>query len=554
MAQKTNLVSVFYPYPFIIFVIWLITYFICQIAFEQKLGWDEISYLTTARGIAENFDFSGRSNTILGLIKYPFPQSNHHYPVYSTYLAVFFKLFGVSLDVAYFSTWFACLITCLFIYFTLLLLTENKLLSFVFGISFLFLPRIVNYCDTAMMEVPGAALVSVLIFFVFKLLSKDKVNPFIMAAFAMWLYFYKSLFIGILVGFIVLIYALFNKKLTGFKSESKFSFPVCLMSYIGTVFLTYFVFTKFVFLPLAPMMNFNRRTEAPEGTYADFAGGFFNNVFESININLTSFYNTVILNYFPYNIIYYPAADAFYTAIPACFELAIYFLSFFYLIVFSYFIWTKFNPVQRIFIIFTCASIIVYNAIYIVIVGGGVGLISRYNLIYVPLVMISLGILFHVNHNFFNTVFSKHKKRIFFLILSFIFIVYLPFYSSALLVTKWDKNIYYDIAHKSSEVVKKYIGNSNPMFVYFTVGTHTTWDLFPTKVILMEAINKQIKELNIKLPKPIEYLFLTPNNTLFKENQELILKGLPIINNMYTLQGVDIENKIVVYRYNPNHG
>ena len=90
------------------------------------------------------------------------------------------------------------------------------------------------------------------------------------------------------------------------------------------------------------------------------------------------------------------------------------------------------------------------------------------------------------------------------------------------------------------------------MFVYFTIGTHTTWDSFPTRVVLMEATNEQIKKLNLKLPKPIEYLFLNPNNNLFKLNQDLILKGQPIIDNWYTLYGIDPEDKIVVYKFRPN--
>ena len=100
-------------------------------------------------------------------------------------------------------------------------------------------------------------------------------------------------------------------------------------------------------------------------------------------------------------------------------------------------------------------------------------------------------------------------------------------------------------------MVKKFTNNSNPMFVYFTVGTHTTWDSFPTRIVYMEVTNEQIKKINLQLPKPIEYLFLHPGNNLFKINQELILKGQPIIDNWYTFQGVDPENKFVVYKYNP---
>ena len=106
----------------LIFLIWIITYFLYSVIWEQKIGWDETSYLAVARGIAENLDFSSRFNTVLGLIKFPFPQHNHHYPIYSIYLAIFFKLFGVSLPVAYFSTWLAALVACIFIYLLIIYL------------------------------------------------------------------------------------------------------------------------------------------------------------------------------------------------------------------------------------------------------------------------------------------------------------------------------------------------------------------------------------------------------------------------------------------------
>lgn len=535
------------PYLLFIFFIWLFTYIVCQIAFEQKLGWDEISYLTTARGIAEHFDFSGRSHSIMGLIKYPFPQNTHHYPVYSTYLAIFFKLFGVSLQVAYFSTWFACLIACIFIYFTLVLLTGgNRKLAFFFGLSFLFLPKITDYCDSAMMEVPGAALLSVIVFVISRDILKGRVNPFLLAVFALLLFFYKSLFIGILFSFTVLILSMHSMKFTR-------SNILDLSLFLGTFAFLNVIFTKFIFLPMSPMFNFDPKTEAPEGTYADFLGGFLNDTAFNLTDNYRAFYDTVIKSYYPINTIFTPQSDAVFFMIPAWIELAIYYLAVFYVIVFAIMLWKKLAQGQRIFILFSMTSILSFNFIYISIVGGGVGLISRYNLIYVPLIMISLGCLLSANYEYFKPFLSEHKKGLYFVAVSFILIVYVTFHYSVDLIVKWNKDVYHNIAHKNSEVVKKFIGNSNPMFVYFTVGTHTTWDMFPTRVVLMEATNDQIKKLNLKLPKPIEYLFLNPKNNLFRINQDLILKGQPIIDNWYTLHDIDSGNKIVVYKFNPNH-
>lgn len=533
-------------YPILIFIIWLLTYIIYQIAFEQKLGWDEIAYLTVARGIVENFDFSSRTNTVMGLIKYAFPQHNHHYPLYSIYLAIFFKFFGTSLKVAYFSTWLSALVACLFIYFTLSIITqEDYLFSFILAVSFLFFPRITSYCDTAMMEIPGCALISFVSFLVFRDLSKGKLNPFLIAIGALWLFFFKSLFIGIIFGFFVLIVLAYNWIL-----KSKVSLTRSLFSYSGTVVLLYFIFTKFIFLPLAPMMNFFPEQETPEGTYADFAGGFFHNPPGNLQHHIANFFQSVIFRYYPYIINFSPGNDAYYAAIPAWYELAIYFLTFFYVIVFLFLLWKKLLPIQKIFVLFTIISIGALNLAWMVVAGGGIGLYSRYNLVYVPLLLISSGIILKECLNYFGQFFLDYRAGSYFILLSFLVLVYLPFYWSSSLVSNWDKNVYHDIAHKNSEIVRKFTQGSNPMFIYFNVGQHTTWDLFPTKVVLMEATNKQIKEINKKLPKPIEFLFLTPKNNLFQENKDLILKTKPIIDNLYAFYNVDLENQVVVYKLN----
>ena len=65
-----------------IFLIWLITYIICTIVWEQRIGLDETSYLSTAKGISESFDFNSRFFTVLGILKYGFPHHTHHYPLY----------------------------------------------------------------------------------------------------------------------------------------------------------------------------------------------------------------------------------------------------------------------------------------------------------------------------------------------------------------------------------------------------------------------------------------------------------------------------------------
>ena len=527
-------------YLVLITVIWLIVYIICQLLFEQKLGWDEVSYLTAARGIAEDFDFSSRTTTVMGLIKYAFPQHTHHYPLLSIYYAIFFKLFGVSLKVAYFATWFSGLITCIFVFLILLIMLEdNKFLSFILAISFLFLPRIINQCDSAMMEIPGCALISLLTFFVFRDLLKGKLNPVLLAIAAMWLYFYKSLFLGIIVGFLALILITYSSSLIYLN----------FLIYIGGITILYFIFTKFVFLPLAPMMNFHTRQEGLEGPYADFAGGFFSDVFGNIKINLIDFYNKVICRYFPINFIIHPEQEKFYTFSPDWHELGIYLLVFFYVVIFSIFLWSKLKSLQKAFILFTVTSITAFNIIFILISTASINLLCRYNLIYLPLLLISFGIILYENLEILKPFVLKYGKASYYLILSFLSILYIPYYISSSILKIRTNDVYHNFAHLNSEIVKNIVGNSSPKFIYFNTGTHTTWDLYPTRVILMEATNEQIKKLNLKLPTPIEYLFLNFNDNLFKINKDLILKGLPIIDNYYTLHRVDPENHIVVYRF-----
>ena len=534
-----------YLYILLITLIWLITYIICSIAWKQNIGWDETSYLSTAKGIAQDFDFSSRFNSVLGLIKYSFPQHTHHYPVYSTYLAIFFKLFGVSLNVAYFSTWLAGLVACVFIYLIMLLLTENdKLFSFFIAVSFLFLPRIINYCDTAMMEIPGCALIMIFSYFVFKDISKNKLNPFLLAIASLWLYFYKSLFIGAVIGFIFLILIAYKLKSINLVLKNKLSFPQSLGIYFGTVSVIYIIFTKFVFLPLAPMMTFHPR-QIQEGTYADFAGGFFHNPINNALLNMKSFFQNVISHFYPsFPVFLYPGEEGYYIPSANWCELGLFFLVFVYVIIFSFLAWRNLSSLNKVFTLFTVISIVSFNLIFILLATSCVGLCCRYNMIYTPLLLILASI--HLRE-----FLLKDKIRAYIVILTFLVLVYVPFFISEIKVGEWSKGYYSDIARKNTQVVSNVLGDSKPMFIYFNNGIHTIWVSYPTRTIIYEATNALLKQINLKLSKPIEYLFLQPENILFKENEDSILKGEPIIDHTYTFHSVDTENKVVIYKYNP---
>lgn len=534
--------------PLVIFLTWLISYVVCTVVWDQKIGWDEVSYLSTAKGIAENFDFSSRFNTPLGLIKYSFPQHTHHYPLYSLYLAIFLKLFGTSIHVAYFSTWLSALTTCIFIYLTILLMTENNYtLSAVTSILFLFLPRVLDYCDSAMMEIPGCALISIFTYLIFKDLVKGKINSLLISISTIWLFLFKSLFIGAVFGLFFLIIFAYSK-LCGLKVKTKLPFPLSILTFFGLTGFLYFIFTKFVFLPLAPMMNFNKRQE-DLGVYADFLGGFFHDPVTNLLINIKSFYGNVVLHYFPsFPVVLISDVEGFYNSSPSWCEFGLFFFFYFCLVSFLFIFWKKLFPIHKIFILYATISIFFFNLIFNLIADTQIGVRCRYNMVYLPLLLISIAIILWIIKENFLLFYREHKKGIMFLIVLFVVFVYIPFWVASLKVATWNKELYYNIAHKKSELIKKYIGNSNPMFIQIHAGTHTSWDSFPTRVIVMDVSTNEIRRINLRIPKPVEYLFIKPEHKLFIENKDLILQGKPIIDDKYYLYAFDQETKTVIYR------
>lgn len=531
-------------YPALIFIVWLVVYLVCNKVFGNLIEWDENKYLACARGIAENFDFSSRSTTVQGLLKYGYPQHTTHYPLHSLYVAAFFKLFGTSLGAAFFSTWFAAFLTCIFIYFIMLILTENnKPFSFFTSITFLFLPRVVNHSNSVMMEVPGCALVTILTFLIFKLISKGKLNPFLLAVSTVYLFFYKSLFIGVVFGFLSLLIFDYGKKPAGFKWLS-------FLLYLITILVPYFLFTKFIFLPLAPWIEFNGKQVGIDGAYADFDGGFFRDPINNATASLKALYTIITTGYFPSIPVDLDekTITGCYVTSPIWLETGLYFLILFYVIVFLFFSWKKLLPVQRIFVLFSVISILAFNIIFNILVETNLGPRCRYNFIYVPLLLVSFAVLVWSNQDCLK---KEYKNVFLFVLVSLIILVYFPMYYGGSKITCWNKNLMYKIAAKNTEIIKRYIGTSRPMFIYSSGASFVTWDLFPTKEIFMQAKSDYIRKINSLLPKPIEYLFVSTSDYLFNENKDLILRAQPIIDNWYTFYGVDVPNNIVVYKLNP---
>lgn len=169
-------------------------------------------------------------------------------------------------------------------------------------------------------------------------------------------------------------------------------------------------------------------------------------------------------------------------------------------------------------------------------------------ILYVLLLLVGVGIVSVVNYACLKPFVQEHKKAALFLILSGILLLCFPLFYSAHKVTMWNKNHYYNLGTKYSGMIRKFLGDSMPSFIYFNLNSHAMCDLYPLGVIFMDASSDDIKKLNAKLPNPISFLFLKPQDKLFLQNQQDIINKQPIIDNWYTFHGVDTQNNVVVYK------
>ncbi len=536
-------------YPCLILIIWFVAYTLTQIIFEQKLGWDEVAYLSVAKGIATDFDFSSRAYTVMGLIKHGYPTHFINYPISSFYIALFFKLFGCSLKIAYFSSWLAALGVSILIFFTFKLLfpSSNKL-SFILAISYFLYPGILKNIDSAMMEQLGNFFLILFVYLIFK----DTVNGVFnwntlikVSCSLIILWLYKTLFIGIFIGVFVLF--LF---ISLYKSESKINFKIKPLFFIPLVYISFailfYICQKFVFLPVAPMMNFTPDKEARQ-IYADFLGGFFLDFPENIIINLRIF-GEVIKTYFIYPSPYVEPNSQFFIFIPFIIVTAQYFFILFIALILLFAIWKSLTFIQKLFMIFSLIYIFSFNLIFNCLFSTTYENIWRYNLYYLPLFILVCGVIIQSLVIYVITFYKNHRSVSFFLLALIIVGVYLPPSLSILKVEKIFYDQYHMIAKTNALLVREVLGNDKPAFVYFNNGTHLTWDMYPMKQVFKDATNDQLLAVNNILPEPIKYLFLSKRDWLYQNNEQLILNKQPIIDNKYVFYGFDPNYQIFVYK------
>lgn len=549
--KKNNTTS--WLYIGLITLVWFCVYVLSQVFLEQKLGWDEISYMSVARGIATDFDFSSRAYTIMGLIKHGYPSNLINFPVFSMYIALFFKLFGFSLKVAYFSTWLCALGVCILIYLIFLLLSENNhKLAFAVSIIYLLFPGVLKTCDSAMMEQMGCFLLCLSVYLILKDYMKGKFDYITILKFSLsfliiWLY--KSLFVGYFFGAFIFILLAYNSKISGKKINTKIPLILFVGLSYGLFAILFCLVKKFVFLPVAPMMSFTPAIEFKQ-VYADFLGGFMNDLPQNIANNIFSFFKYAVLPYFVYPMAYTnPSSQVFVFASHVVY-LAVYFFVAVVAIILTFTSWKNLSPQSKVFIAMTLGTIISFNLIFNFLFTTTFENMWRYNVYSLPLFLCYVALILHANYKYAKPFIDEHPFAARSLLIFALLFYWIPLFTSMLNTQLVLWNGYYTRANDNAKLVRAFIKDEQPDFIYFNDGIHTTFTDYPIRQVFKDATNEQLEQVNKILPKPIEYLFLRPTDWLFTNNKELILKGSSIINDQYSFYGFNKDAQVIVYRIN----
>lgn len=546
MKEKNN-----YFYLGLITVVWFLAYVFCTVFWEQKLGWDEINYMSVAEGIVRDFDFSGRSYTIMGLLKHGFPATLINFPLYSIYLAVFFKLFGSNIHVAYFSNWLCALGVCVLLYFIFLMLSEgNRKASFIVSMSYLFTPGIIRNIDTAMMEQAGCFLLALSMFLMLQDYVKGSFNYLTVLKFAICflvLWVYKSLFLGIFFGAFVFIFLAYNAKLSGKEIKTKIPLPVFVLLSYGIFAVLFFIVKNFVFLPVAPMLTFTSELEQSQ-TYATFSDAFLRNFPDNIYSNIYHLFNIIIYSFFVFPTAYSATARAVLPFTSYAIYVGAYFFLFFIALALLFASWKKMTSIQKLFSCFAIFSIVSFNLVFNFLFSTTIENIWRYNVYYLPLYLCFIGLIIKLNLEYLQPFAGAHPRVSKALLLFLLLFIYLPLFLSMINIQSQYWEAYHQRARMNADIVRSVAGATKPKFIYFNDGIHSTFTDYPLRQVFKDATNDQLLAVNMILPSPMEYLFLKPTDWLFKNNQELILMSAPIINDQYKFVGVVKDQNIVVYR------
>ena len=167
---------------------------------------------------------------------------------------------------------------------------------------------------------------------------------------------------------------------------------------------------------------------------------------------------------------------------------------------------------------------------------------------YLPLHLCFISLIVRANIEYLKPFTGAHP-RVSKSLLGVLFIfIYFPLFLSMIDIQSQFWEAYHTRAKMNAEIVRSVVRDTNPKFIYFNDGAHTTFTDYPIRQVFKDATNDQLLAVNMILPGPIEYLFLRPSDWLFKNNQEIIQMGAPIINDQYKFLGVVKDQQVIVYR------
>ena len=212
--------------------------------------------------------------------------------------------------------------------------------------------------------------------------------------------------------------------------------------------------------------------------------------------------------------------------------------------------WKKLLPQARFFIGMTLGTIISFNLIFNFLFSTTYENMWRYNVYSLPLFLCYVALIFNANYQYAKP-FIKEHSFVTKALISFVLIFYcLPLSFSMLKTYLVIWNIYHETAKSNAGLVRAFIKEEHPKFIYLNDGTHTVLLDYPIKQVFKDATNEQLEQINKILPEPIEYLLLRPTDWLFQNNKDLILMASPIINDQYTFCGYNKETQTFGYRIN----
>ncbi len=526
-------------------------YTVNHLWFQELLGWDEVDHFSIAQGISRDFDFSTRQYMVLDIIKYGYPlHHSNYYPLFHTYLALFFKLFGESPSVAYFANWVAAIGASIFIYYIALrLYPRSRRFAFFTALAYFLIPGIWrNIHTSSLMEPLGACLLAIATLVVLAEYQKKKFTALTILKFSLLLlliFLYKMTLFGFLFGIAAFIIVAYHKKWSGDARISSIPLPLFLLAIYGAFALLFLLASRFLFYPMPSFFPHLPTQESAE-LYNSFLGGFFQNLWGNLWGNVYHFFRTMTIFH-----LIYPAQPTPYLTSYMIFARYFFFL-FFAAIFICAMAWKKLESSSRLFVILAAVSILAMNTATNIFTRMDQENIHRYNLYYLPLFVPLIALAAKIFFEYLRTFITEHPWGSKILAAWTLAIFFIPLFATMFVHQLALERRYHKVGTLHARIIQHFIRGYTPQFVYFNKGTHTTEISYPVRVVSQNATNEELLKINEILPEPIAFLFLRSNDMLYKNNRADIEAKKSILDGRYRYENrIKIPEKnvdIVVYR------